>query len=103
MGEFVPVGPADAVGEGQIAAYQVGSRRIAVARVEDVLYAFDDLCTHAFCSLADGELEANSVVCPCHYGQFDLATGTVLDGPPPTPIRVYPAKEADGTITIELP
>jgi naphthalene 1,2-dioxygenase system ferredoxin subunit len=102
MGEFVPVGPADAVGEGEIVGYQVGSKRIAVARADDVVYAFDDLCTHAMCSLADGELEADSVVCPCHYGQFDLATGTVLDGPPPAPIHVYPVREAGGMIEVEI-
>lgn len=102
MGDFVPVGAAEGVTEGAMATYQVGSRRIAVARVNDVLYAFDDLCTHAFCSLADGELEGDTVICPCHYGQFDLATGTVLDGPPPSPVRVYPVREADGMVQVQI-
>jgi 3-phenylpropionate/trans-cinnamate dioxygenase ferredoxin subunit len=102
MGEFVPGGPTDAVGEGGMAAYQLGPRRVAVARIEDAFYAFDDVCTHAACSLADGELEGDTVVCPCHFGQFDLATGTVLDGPPPAPVQVYRVREQAGTIEVEL-
>lgn len=103
MGEFVPVGPAKELADGAINAYQVGSRRIAVARTRGSLYAFDDLCTHAFCSLADGEIEDVTVICPCHFGQFDLATGSVLDGPPPAPVRVYPVRDAGGSIEVQLP
>ena len=73
-----------------------------VARIGDDLYAFDDTCTHAACSLADGELEGATVVCPCHMGQYDLKTGEVLDGPPPDPINVYPVYEDDGKLMVEL-
>lgn len=102
MAEFASVGPADGVPEGTIAGYLVGSRRIAIARVAGRLYAFDDLCTHAMCSLADGELEDATVLCPCHYGQFDLATGEVIDGPPPGPIRVFPVREEGGEIQVAV-
>jgi nitrite reductase/ring-hydroxylating ferredoxin subunit len=83
-------------------SFQVGPNQIAVARLDGELYAFDDTCTHAACSLADGELEGPTVVCPCHMGQFDLKTGEVLDGPPPDPINVYPVQENDGKLTVEL-
>jgi nitrite reductase/ring-hydroxylating ferredoxin subunit len=102
MGELVTLGPADAVPDQQMKVFQVGSKVIAVARVNGELHAFDDTCTHAACSLADGELEDATVVCPCHMGQFDLKTGEVLDGPPPDPINVYPVQENDGKLTVEL-
>lgn len=101
MGEFVPVAPAHTIGEGEMEAYTVGSQRIAVARLDGVLYAFDDICTHAACSLSQGELEDGSVICPCHFGQYELASGAVLDGPPPAPINVYPAREVNGTVEIQ--
>ena len=102
MGEWVPVGDAGSVADGQIKAFQVGHRQIAVARLDGRLFAFDDTCTHAACSLADGELEGATVVCPCHMGQFDLTTGEVLDGPPPEPIDVVPVQEADGRLMVGL-
>ena len=102
MGEPVTLGPADAVPDQQMKAFPVGPNQIAVARLDGELYAFDDTCTHAACSLADGELEGATVVCPCHMGQFDLKTGEVLDGPPPDPIEVYRVQESDGKLTVEL-
>jgi nitrite reductase/ring-hydroxylating ferredoxin subunit len=102
MGESVTLGPADAVPDEQMKAFPVGANQIAVARLDGELYAFDDTCTHAACSLADGELEGATVVCPCHMGQFDLKTGEVLDGPPPDPISVYPVHVHDGHLTVEL-
>ncbi|HLH28173.1 MAG TPA: Rieske (2Fe-2S) protein, partial [Acidimicrobiales bacterium] len=69
--------------------------------LEGVLYAFDDTCPHAACSLSQGELEDGTVICPCHFGTFDLASGAVLDGPPPAPITLYAAREVDGTLEIQ--
>jgi 3-phenylpropionate/trans-cinnamate dioxygenase ferredoxin subunit len=102
MGELVTIGSADALGDGELAAFEVGSRRIAVARTAETYYAFDDTCTHAACSLADGDLEDGTVVCPCHYGVYDLATGDVVDGPPPFPIDVYPVRVTEGDLQVEL-
>ena len=102
MGEPVTLCPADEVADLEMKAFAVGPDYIAVARIGDDLYAFDDTCTHAACSLADGELEGATVVCPCHMGQYDLKTGEVLDGPPPDPINVYPVYEDDGKLMVEL-
>ena len=102
MGEFVRVGSADEVPDGGIATFSSGPRQIAVANVAGTLFAFDEVCTHAACSLADGDLEGSTVVCACHLGTFDLTTGEVLDGPPPSPIGVYPVKVVDGDLMIEL-
>ena len=102
MGDKVRLGSAGDVPPDAITAFTVGQRRIAVARVGPALYAFDDLCTHAYCSLAEGDLEGATVVCACHLGTYDLTTGEVLDGPPPDPIAVYPVTEVDGELLVEL-
>lgn len=102
MGEFVTVGPVDAVEDNGMVAFSLGPKRIGVARRGDTFYAFDDLCTHAACSLSDGELEGATVFCPCHMGQFDLATGEVLDGPPPKAIRVYPVTAVNGELQVQI-
>jgi 3-phenylpropionate/trans-cinnamate dioxygenase ferredoxin subunit len=63
--------------------------RIALVRADDHWFAFDDTCTHQGCSLAKGEVHGSSIVCPCHGGTFDMASGAVLAGPPPRPIQTY--------------
>jgi Ferredoxin subunits of nitrite reductase and ring-hydroxylating dioxygenases len=64
MGEWVKVGSAGSVPEGEVTAFGVGERQVAVANVEGDLHAFDDVCTHQQCSLAEGELDGTTIECP---------------------------------------
>jgi nitrite reductase/ring-hydroxylating ferredoxin subunit len=102
MGEFVTVADAAEVGEGELAAFDVGGERIAVANVGGTLHGFDDTCTHLRCSLAEGELEGTVVTCPCHGSQFDVTTGAVLRGPAQEPVRSYAARVEDQALRVEI-
>ncbi len=77
-------------------------RRIAVARIDDRLYAFDDLCTCAeqACPLSGGLLSGRTLMCQCHGSRFDIPTGGVLNGPATTPLNGYDVREVDGDIQI---
>jgi nitrite reductase/ring-hydroxylating ferredoxin subunit len=87
--EFVTVANVADVPAGGMAVFTVSGNPVAVANVGGAFYAFDDTCTHEYCSLAEGELEGTTVTCPCHQGQFDVRTGEVLDLPPPSPVKTY--------------
>jgi nitrite reductase/ring-hydroxylating ferredoxin subunit len=102
MGEFVTVEGAGEVGEGELAGFNVGGERIAVANVSGTLHAFDDTCTHLQCSLAEGELEGTVVTCPCHGSQFDVTSGEVLRGPAQEPVRSYAARLENEALQVEL-
>jgi nitrite reductase/ring-hydroxylating ferredoxin subunit len=54
----------DQLGNRELAAFEVGGTRIAIASVGGAFYAFGDTCTHLGCSLAEGDLEATIVPCP---------------------------------------
>ena len=75
--------------EGSMTTLDVDGTTVALARVDGTLYAFQDECTHAACSLADGELEGKHVICPCHMGTFDVTTGAVISGPPKQALRTW--------------
>ena len=77
-------------------------RRIAVARVDDRLYAFDDLCTCPGqpCPLSGGLLTGTTLMCQCHGSRFDVTTGAVINGPATEPLHLYDVTEADGEIRI---
>lgn len=87
--------------EGAMTVADVDGSAVALATVEGRVYAFDDLCTHQRCSLSDGDLDGATVVCPCHFGQFDLASGSVLEGPPLTPVRTWPVRVVDGVVEVD--
>ena len=54
MAEFVTVGHADEIEEGEAKAFPVNGAEIAVSRVSGTLYAFSDICTHRQCNLSLG-------------------------------------------------
>lgn len=86
--------------EGSMGTIEVDGITVALARVDGTTYAFQDECTHAACSLAEGDINGKHVVCPCHMGTFDIATGAVISGPPKKPLRTW--KVTVGADGIEL-
>lgn len=81
------VGKTKDIGGGQIRAFDVAGTMVSVANADGGLYAFDDTCTHAGCSLANGELDGTTVTCVCHGSQFDVTSGAVVRGPARQPVR----------------
>ncbi|MGQ0680230.1 MAG: Rieske (2Fe-2S) protein [Actinomycetota bacterium] len=102
MPEFVAVGKGADLEDGEVRVFDVDGQKIAVAMVDGSPYAFDDTCTHESCSLAEGDIDGTTVICPCHDGEFDITTGEVLEGPPDEPITVYPARLEGDELQIEV-
>jgi nitrite reductase/ring-hydroxylating ferredoxin subunit len=102
VGAFVPVAKTADVGSGQMAAYEVGGKRIAVANVGGHYYAFDDVCTHRGCPLTEGELEGDVVTCGCHFSEFSVRTGAVLTGPATVPQGTYAVRVEGPDLQVEV-
>jgi nitrite reductase/ring-hydroxylating ferredoxin subunit len=100
------VGPGDAIPNDLVVPYYLDDlkRRISVARVNDRLYAFDDLCTCAErpCPLSGGLLTGTTLMCQCHGSRFDVGTGAVLNGPATEPLHGYEVQEVDGQVQIRV-
>lgn len=101
MAEFVTVARADEKTVGEMRAFDVRGTRIAVANENGTFYAFDDACTHLQCSLAEGNLEETTVICPCHGAEFDVTSGAVLQGPARGPLATYETRVEGGALEVE--
>ena len=101
---FRTVAPGDAIPDDFVVPVYLDDvkRRIAVARVDGRLYAFDDLCrcTDEPCPLSAGLLTGTTLMCQCHGTRFDITTGAVVDGRAKAPLNVYEVHEADGDIRV---
>ena len=62
-------------------AVRVGDKEIALVALGGQVYAIGDVCPHAHCSLSDGEIDGDHVICPCHGSEFNIKTGELVDGP----------------------
>jgi nitrite reductase/ring-hydroxylating ferredoxin subunit len=107
---FRTVGPSEAVHNDRVVPYYLDDRklRIAVARVDDRLYAFGDLCTCARsvteerCPLSGGLLDGTTIMCQCHGSRYDITTGAVLDGSATTALTAYVVHEVDGHVEVRV-
>jgi nitrite reductase/ring-hydroxylating ferredoxin subunit len=101
---FRTVGRGDAIPNDFVVAYYLedGKLRISVARVDDRLYAFDDLCTctDEACPLSGGLLTGTTIMCQCHGSRFDIATGGVIAGPATEALNIYEVREVDGDVQL---
>lgn len=64
---------------------------------ESELVAFDQRCTHLSCPVLP-EVDRGRFHCPCHQGNFDLATGRPLSGPPRRPLPRVELEVRDGFV-----
>jgi nitrite reductase (NADH) small subunit len=94
------LGPVDRIPVGEGRSYAVGAEQVAVFRLRDgTLRATQASCPHAGGPLADGQLDLSRIVCPLHLRAFSFADGTCSEG---GRIRVYPVREEDAQIVVEL-
>jgi 3-phenylpropionate/trans-cinnamate dioxygenase ferredoxin component len=101
---FHTVGPGEAIPNDRVVPYYLDDRkaRIGVARVDDRLYAFDDICTCADegCPLSGGLLSGTTIMCQCHGSRFDITTGAVINGPATEALKVHEVREVEGGIQL---
>jgi nitrite reductase/ring-hydroxylating ferredoxin subunit len=63
------------------------------------LYGLIDRCSHRGCSLHDGHLEADAVVCPCHGSTFRL-DGSIVKGPAASPQPTLQVRVRSGKVEV---
>jgi 3-phenylpropionate/trans-cinnamate dioxygenase ferredoxin subunit len=79
---------------------------VAVVRVGDVVYAIEDVCSHAEVPLSDGDVDFEDGVCTIecayHGSRFSLETGEPTGPPASAPVPVYPVAIIDDIVYAEL-
>jgi Rieske Fe-S protein len=71
-----------------------------ISLADDQYVAYMQRSTHLTCPVKFSQ-QSGRLECPCHNGAFDVATGRVLEGPPPRPLPRIKLRIADGQIFAE--
>jgi nitrite reductase/ring-hydroxylating ferredoxin subunit/uncharacterized membrane protein len=79
---------------------RAGTVPVLLVRRGAEIRALHNRCTHRAGSLADGELEGGSIVCPLHGSKFSLEDGSVDRGPAAYPQPVFEVRESGGRIEV---
>jgi nitrite reductase/ring-hydroxylating ferredoxin subunit len=103
VAEFVRVGAAAEVPDGEIREFDLPGVRIAVTCVDGRFHAFGGECTVEGCQLAEGSIEdGEAVACPDDGSAFDLTTGEPLRGPAEDPIPVFAVRVERGWLEVAV-
>lgn len=81
---------------------ELDGKRYALFRLEDGVYALDDICSHEYSRLSEGEIWDDEVYCPKHGSRFDIRTGAVRSFPAFKPVDAHEARIEDGWIYIDV-
>jgi nitrite reductase/ring-hydroxylating ferredoxin subunit len=101
---FHTIDASDAISNGSVVPYYLGDHklRVSIARVDDRLFAFDDLCTCSAepCPLSGGLLAGTVIMCQCHGSRFDITTGAAIRGPATKALTTHEVREVDGVVQV---
>ena len=73
---------------------------VALFRTEDGIFALDDICSHEYSRLSQGDVWGGEVYCEKHGSRFNLRTGAVTGLPATAPVHAWNVKVENGEIWI---
>ena len=89
---FEKVADVGELAPGDSKVVEVGGSEVLLVNVDGTIYACDDICTHAYASLSEGDLNGDEIECPLHGAAFNVTTGQCLTPPAQEDLRVYPVQ-----------
>ncbi len=94
--------PIDDFAPGETQVVYLEGKMVGLFNIDGEIYAINNRCTHARGPLTEGTINAEecSVVCPWHYGKFDIKTGQPVDGIVRKPVETYQVEIRDGVVYV---
>jgi nitrite reductase/ring-hydroxylating ferredoxin subunit/uncharacterized membrane protein len=86
--------------EGRPIRVVVEDTPVLVLHEGESIFAIHDRCSHRGCSLSNGELQGNEIVCACHGSRFDLRDGSLRGGPATVPQPAFQVRRNEGRVEV---
>ena len=100
--QWVRACPASDIKPGEPKGMKLAGIPVALYRLDDGIYATNDICTHAYALLSEGYIEGDAVECPLHGALFDIRSGKCL-AVGSTDVDCYPVRVEADAVHVELP
>jgi 3-phenylpropionate/trans-cinnamate dioxygenase ferredoxin subunit len=104
MTEWIKLCELKEINNSEMKDFDLGAKKILLARIDHDIYATDRICTHAYADLTLGFLneEQKTITCPLHMSIFRLQDGIPENLPAEEPLKTYKTKIEDGWIYVML-
>jgi nitrite reductase/ring-hydroxylating ferredoxin subunit/uncharacterized membrane protein len=94
---------AETMEDGKPTSGMAGDTPVLLLRHDGHLHALHDRCSHRGCLLSAGQVDGESITCPCHGSRFSLRDGSIEQGPATARQPVFETRESDGRVEVRLP
>ncbi|MFL5832155.1 MAG: Rieske 2Fe-2S domain-containing protein [Solirubrobacteraceae bacterium] len=100
--DWTPAADAAQLSDGRPVRVVVDDTPVLLLRDAEQVFAIHDRCSHRGCSLSEGSIEGDEIVCACHGSRFDRRDGSVKHGPASSAQPAFQVRERDGRIEVRL-
>ena len=100
---FIKVAQVSEIKPGEMMAVEVENEQVLLVNVDGNIHAVDDICSHAYASLSEGDVRGEEVECPLHGGAFSCITGAPINPPASESLRVFSVQIEGDDILVGLP
>ena len=100
---FIKVAQVNELRNGEMMAVTIGDDQVLLTNIDGKFYAIDDVCSHAYACLSDGDINGEEAECPLHGGSFNAITGAPMNPPAEEPLRVFQVKVEEDDIFVAPP
>lgn len=98
--EWTPAADASLLSEGRPQRVVVDDTPVLLLRDGESIFAIHDRCSHRGCSLSEGTVEGDEVVCACHGSRFSLRDGAVRGGPATAAQPAFQVRVEEGRVEV---
>ena len=89
---FIKVAQVSELRTGEMMAVTIGDDQVLLTNINGTFHAIDDVCSHAYACLSDGDINGEEVECPLHGGSFNAMTGMPMNPPADKSLSVFQVK-----------
>lgn len=100
--QWIEAASVDGIPADDVIGVEVAGKDLALYRVDDQVFATDNICTHGHARLCDGFLDGHEIECPLHQGKFDIRSGKAMCAPLTDDVRTYPIRIEDGKVFVAI-
>lgn len=104
MAEFTTVASVADIADGSAKAFTINGEFVVVVNCNGQFYAVNNICSHAYAELAEGEVDPDdcTIECPLHGSIFSLESGRPRTLPAVTPVAIYPVQIVGDQIQVAV-
>ncbi len=88
--------------DGRLTRVVVDDTPVLLVRRGAEIFAIHDRCSHRGCSLSEGELEGEELVCACHGSRFSIRDGALRRGPATSPQPAFQVRRSDDRVEVRV-